>query len=122
MRALERFWRLLGDYERLTRDECAALGGLDFAALQSIQPRKPLIVEALRALARELRLDRHAAALRGRIDALLAAERANLSRAARLLAELADERRQLDAARSRLRGLNAYAVSPVRPAGFVAHG
>ena len=118
-----RFWRLLTDYERLAQDESVAIHARDFDAVESIQPRKPPLLEALCSLAREAGLNRQNTTLSTHLDALTALETASSAALAAMLSEARTERQNLDAARQRLRGLNtSYGPDPHRQQGFCAHG
>jgi hypothetical protein len=116
------FWRLLGDYERLTRDESAALRDRDFALLAEIQERKPLLFASLQELAASAGLDRRHLALNDRLESLRALEESNAALLASQLASSRAEHRAIEGLRHRVRGLGqAYGSAPATP-GFVLRG
>ncbi len=121
--AERRFWRLLTDYERLAKDESVAIHARDFEALESIQTRKPALLDALCALAGNGGPDRAHPALSARLDALTALGDACSEALATMQRDARTERRNLDAARQRLRGLNTtYGPDPRQQQAFCAHG
>lgn len=119
----QRFWRLLTDYERLTQDESVAIHARDFDAVDSLQARKPPLLEELCILAGKTGLNRQNATLSTRLDALSALETSSSEALAAMLDESRAERQNLDSARQRLRGLHtSYGPDPRRPQAFCAHG
>lgn len=101
--------RLLGEYERLTRDEAAALRARDFTALAAIHSFKPQLLDDLIREGAAQGVDRRVLWFNDRLLALTAMERENVNFAARVLVQLSLQRDNLDSARKRLRGLgNAY--------------
>jgi len=101
--------RLLGEYERLTTDEAAAVRARDFPALAEIHAFKPQLLAEIVAEAGREHIDRKVAWFNERLDRLAELERENVNFAARVLAQLRVQRENLDQARKRLRGLgNAY--------------
>lgn len=118
-----RFWRLLSDYERLAQDESVAIHAQDFDAVDSLQARKPPLLDELCALAGEIGLNRGNAALAERLDALTSLETSSESALAAMLDGSRTERQNLDAARQRLRSLNtSYGPDPRWHRAFSAHG
>jgi hypothetical protein len=104
-----RLSRLLGEYERLTRDESAALRSRDFARLGEIHAFKPELLTAIVEEGSSLGLDRHVMWFDDCLLALAALERDNVNFAARGLMELNAQLDSLEAARKRLRSLgHAY--------------
>jgi DNA repair ATPase RecN len=115
------FWRLLADYERLTKDESAALGAGDFETLASIQGLKDPVLETMRTLAKTAGLDRTNPQLAARVDQVLVNAERNKKLIETMLSRAHTERQNLDAARQRLRGLgSAYRPPPTHTA-FSAH-
>ncbi len=109
MSAERDFWRLLAEYERLTRDESFSLKSEDFAEVDALQNCKDTVLEKLEALAGEAGLDRRNAELARRIDVLIEIERQNEKRVGAMIARDAAQTRSMDAARLRLRRLgNIY--------------
>jgi len=100
-----RLSRLLGEYERLTRDEGVALRARDFSALAQIQAFKPALLTAIVDEGAALGLDRRVLWFGDCLLALAARERDNLNLAAHGLRQLTIQREHLAAARQRLRGL-----------------
>jgi hypothetical protein len=101
--------RLLGDYERLTRDEGAALRSEDFARLAEIHAFKPTLLLAIIEEGESLGLDRRVLWFDDCLVALAALERDNLEYAARGVVQLTAQQACLEAARMRLRSLgHAY--------------
>jgi hypothetical protein len=123
-RATERsFWRLLGDYERLTRDESAALRDQDFALLEEIEDRKPLLLTQLQELAARAGLDRGYAPLNERLETLRTQGEANSALLAKRIAESRAEHRAMDGLRSRMKGMGqAYGSARPPRTAFSAHG
>jgi hypothetical protein len=108
-KAPPRLGRLLGEYERLTRDEAVALKGRDFAALAAIHSFKPELLEEIIREGAAQGLDRRVLWFNERLLTLAALERDNVNFAARVLVQLSQQRENLEAARKRLRGLgHAY--------------
>ena len=118
------FWRLLADYERISRDETTAIRGEDFETAAGIQAIKALLFATLEDSGRELGIDRRQASFHARLEKIADDERANQAFVKQLLARNAAERRTLDTARSRLRGLLHSYVSIQAPGGgsFFARG
>ena len=117
-KAPPRLNRLLGEYERLTRDEGAAVRARDFFQLAEIHAFKPLLLAAIVEEGTSLGLDRRLGWFNDTLLALAALERENLQVAACGLTQLALQREQLESARKRLRGLGQayrrYGVSSSR--------
>lgn len=123
MNSPQTFWRLLRDYERLTRDETTALSNRDFTAVASVESLKPVLFAALREIGAALGFDRRDPGLRARLELLATHERANLALIGKLLAQATSERQTLNAASLRLRGLeHSYATGGVRAESFFAQG
>lgn len=119
----QRFWRLLTDYERLTQDASVAIHARDFDAVDRLQSLKSALFDELCGLAARIGLNRQSAALSVRLDALTTLETASEKALATMLDESRAERRNLDQARQRLRGLNSsYGPDSRRPQAFHAHG
>ena len=97
--------RLLGEYERMTRDEGAALRARDFSALSEIHAFKMVLLRDVIREGAVLGLDRHVGWFEDCLAALAALERENINLTARALQQLTTQRSNLDAARTRLRGL-----------------
>ena len=116
------FWRLLADYERLTIDESAALGGGDFDELAALQDLKDPLLETMRTLAKESGLDRTNPRLASRVDQVLSSAHRNRKLIDNMLSRARTERQNLDAAKLRLRGLGtAYRVDDTERPVFSAH-
>ncbi len=110
-----RLARLLGEYERLTRDEGAALRTQDFSTLAEIQAFKPALLAQIVEEGTSLGLDRRVAWFNDCLLALADLERDNVAVAARMLRQLTLQRENLQGARKRLRGLgHAYRGIGVR--------
>jgi len=118
------FWRLLAEYERISRDETVAIRSEDFETAATIQALKALLFLTLESSGRDLGIDRRQASFHARLEKIADAERANQTFVKQLLAQNAAERRTLDTARSRLRGLLHSYVSLQVPSGgsFFAQG
>jgi hypothetical protein len=102
-----RLKRLLGEYERLTRDEGAALRARDFTALAETHAFKPGLLYAIVEEGIALGLDRQVVWFNDCLIALAALESDNLNLATRVLSQLTVQRENLEAARKRLRGLGS---------------
>ncbi len=121
MDAAPEFWRLLGDYERLTKNESAALLAGAFDDLAVIQDLKEPVLETMRSFAATAGLDRANSELARRIDQLLVHAERNKKLIETMLCRAHVERQNLDAARQRLRGLGT-AYRPAEPhTAFSAH-
>jgi hypothetical protein len=122
--SLAAFWRLLADYERISSDETTAIRGEDFETAATIQALKAVLFAALEDGGRDLGIDRRHASFEARLEKIAAGERANEAFVKKLLARNAAERRTLETARSRLRGLlHAYVAVKVPGIGsFFARG
>ena len=116
------FWRLLADYERSSHDETAALRAEDFESAESIQSLKATLLSALQENGGELGIDRRHASLDARHEKIASGERANEAFVKELLARNAAERRALDTARTRLRGLQHSYVPHTATGSFFARG
>lgn len=117
-----RLGRLLGEYERLTRDEGAALRARDFVALAKIHAFKPALLVAIEEEGTTLGLDRRVVWFNDCLVALAALETENVSFAARALRQLSLQRENLEGARKRLRGLgHAYRRAGVYTSRLFAH-
>lgn len=116
------FWRLLADYERLTKDESAALGAGDFDTLAAVQELKDPVLETMRTLAQAAGLDRTNPQLAARVDQVLVHAERNKKLIATMLSRAHIERQSLEAARQRLRGFgSAYRPGPPDRPAFSAH-
>jgi hypothetical protein len=105
----QRLGRLLGEYERLTRNEGAALRTEDFTTLAEIQSFKPALLVQIVEEGTSLGLTRRVVWFNECLVALAELERENVNTAAQVLRQLALQRENLDGARKRLRGLgHAY--------------
>lgn len=100
-----RLARLLGEYERLTSDEGAALRGRDFAALAQIHAFKPALLIEIVQEGASLGLDRRVGWFDDWLVGLAARERENVDFASQALLQLGLQRENLESARKRLRGL-----------------
>ena len=118
------FWRLLGDYERISHDETAAIRAEDFETAATIQTLKATLFAALENGGRELGINRSEASFDERLEKIADAERANEAFVKQLLDLNAAERKTLDTARARLRGLlNSYvSIKPPGGGSFFARG
>lgn len=104
-----RLSRLLGEYERLTRDEGAALRTEDFSTLAEIQAFKPALLVKIVEEGTQLGLDRRVVWFDDCLRALAVLEGDNVKVAGRMLRQLTAQRENLEGARQRLRGLgHAY--------------
>ena len=118
------FWRLLGEYERISRDETTAIRGEDFETAANIQALKAVLFVTLEDTGRDLGIDRRQASFHERLEKIASGERANQVFVKQLLARNIAERRSLDTARSRLRGLlHSYvSILPHGGGSFFAEG
>jgi len=116
------FWRLLGDYERLTKNESAALLAGAFEELAAIQNLKDPVLESMRIFAQAAGLDRRNTELARRVDQLLIQAERNQKLIDTMLARAHVERQNLDAARQRLRGFGTAYRPEASQAAFSAHG
>lgn len=117
------FWRLLADYETVSRDETTALRAQDFETAGDIQALKAVIFAALEECGRALGIDRREASLHQRLEKIAAGERANHVFVGQLLAGNAAERKALNAARTRLRSLlHSYVSLDSAGGSFLARG
>ena len=105
------FWRLLTEYERLTRNESFSIQSEDFAEVAALQKCKDSILAKLQALGAECGLDRKNPELSRRMDNLIESERRNEKLLATMVVRAGTNLRSLDATRSRLRGLGNIYVS-----------
>lgn len=121
MLAEQDFWRLLGDYERLTKNESAALLAGAFDDLAAIQSLKEPVLESMRAYAQTSGLDRRNTEFARRIDQLLIHAERNRKLIDTMLTRAHVERQNLDAARQRLRGLGTAYRPEAAHAAFSAH-
>ena len=118
------FWRLLGDYERISRDETTAIRGEDFETAGTIQALKAVLFATLENTGRDLGIDRRQPSFHERLEKIASGERANQAFVKDLIARNIAERRSLDTARSRLRGLlHSYvSIAPRAGGSFFAEG
>lgn len=118
------FWRLLADYERISRDETTAIRGEDFETAAAIQALKAVLFATLEDTGRDLGIDRRQPSFHERLEKIAVGERANQAFVKQLLARNTAERKSLDTARSRLRGLLHSYVSIIPHGGgsFFAQG
>ena len=118
------FWRLLGDYERISRDETTAIRGEDFDTAATIQALKAVLFATLENTGRDLGIDRRQTSFHERLEKIASGERANQAFVKQLLARNIAERKSLDTARSRLRGLlHSYvSITPRNGGSFFAQG
>lgn len=104
-----RLGRLLGEYERLTRDEGVALRTSDFCRLAEIHSFKPALLRTIVEEGTSLGLDRRVQWFHDCLLGLETLERDNVNAAARGVMQLTLQRDHLESARKRLRGLgHAY--------------
>ena len=119
MNAKRAFWRLLGDYERLTSDEAVALREENFSAIADVQSCKAEVSDAMIQLAGEAGIN-----MTGwRFQALIAAETQNLATAKGQLSRMRCERQNIKVAIKRLRELGgAYKCGSQIESAFAAQG
>ena len=98
MRTGKRFWRLLGDYDRLCTDEAVALREINLEALARLQDQKKVIGEAMVELAPEAGSESH----RARLEKIQARQKKNMALAQEQVARITRERQKLTAAGQRL--------------------
>ena len=90
-----KFWRLLTDYEALTRQETVAVWHRDYPSLEEAQRLKAVILPVWQRLGGELHLNRlNCPELRQRLDAISAREGTNLEA---ITAQREDAQRRLGA-------------------------
>lgn len=123
----KRFWRLLSDYEELTRGETAAVQHRDYPSLEAAQERKSDILRVLQRTAAHLGLDRtNCPELVRRLDAVSAAEAANLEALAARRVRMQQQSDELRASWQRFRSVRKnYGSEPspgVPMGGFAACG
>ena len=120
----KRFWRLLSDYEELTRGETAAVQHRDYPSLEAAQERKAAVLSALQQTAARLGLDRtNCPELVRRLDTVSAAEAANLDTLAARRTLMQQRSRELSANWQRFRSVKknyGSVPSPAVPAGSFA--
>lgn len=102
----QNFWRLLGDYERLTRDEAAAIWEWQFAALTEIHETKMLILGELVKISRMIGLTRANPAFQNRLRLLGEAQQRNASLVDDGIAKARREYKMLNATSLRLRSID----------------
>jgi hypothetical protein len=119
MRTGKRFWRLLGDYDRLCTDEAVALREINLAALVRLQDQKKVIGEAIVELAAEAGSESH----RAQLERVQAKQNQNIALAHEQLARMATERKSLATAGQRLESFGkAYRRKSGRSSRFAAEG
>ena len=116
------FWRLLGDYERLMKNESAALLAGAFEDLAVIQDLKDPVLEKMREFARLAGIDRSHPELTSRIDQLLIHAERNKRLIETMLSRAHIERQNLDSARQRMRGLGTAYRPDLERSAFSARG
>jgi hypothetical protein len=98
MNSEKKFWRLVGDYERLTSDETVALREVNLAALARLQEQKSVVSDAVLELAAQGGMPLPP----DRFERLMARQKANLAITQEQLARLSCERQNLTTAGQRL--------------------
>ena len=94
------FWRLLGDYERISRDETTAIRGEDFETAATIQALKAVLFATLENTGRDLGIDRRQASFDERLEKIASGERANQAFVKQLLARNIADRKTLEIGRA----------------------
>lgn len=119
----ERFWRLLGACELLSRDEIAALTHRNIPALVRTQEVKSAILADLAAQAGMLHASCDSRA-RARLGQLLEGSRQNARAMAEMIASASNKKQEIKAALSQLNRLRArYKTRPAAThKSFSAHG
>jgi len=102
----QRLWRLLGDCERLARDETAALTHRNFPVLIKTQQVKAALLADLASEATLLHASANSPA-RARLEKLLDCNRRNSSLLAGMMESARAERRNLRSGLNQLRSLRA---------------
>lgn len=110
----ENFWRLFGDYERLTRDETTTIREWDFTALATIQAKKVIILDELIRLGTAIGLNRDNPAFNSRVSILEEAEEQNSELLAQEISKTRRELNMLQAASVRLRAVE-HVYAPHSP-------
>lgn len=114
-----KFWRLLGEYERLTFDEGVALREVNLAALARLQDQKTVVSKAVLELAAEGGINLPA----DRLEDLIERQNRNLAIAQEQLAHLSCERQNLATAGQRLAHVGrAYHQEPAGTSALLAKG
>ncbi len=98
-----KFWRLLGDYERLTRDETHAIGEQNYPVVAELSAKKSVVFLEMESLCNSLDMDRAHPALKSRIDPLIETEQRNAAFLNKLVSETVCHQQTLEAATKRLR-------------------
>ncbi|HEX4666335.1 MAG TPA: hypothetical protein VH207_07030 [Chthoniobacterales bacterium] len=98
MNTKQDFWRLLGDYERLSTDEGVALRDVNLAALARLKDQKAVVAEAVLELAAEGGLSIPTA----RYQNLITKQNENLAITQEQLARMSCEQQNLANASQRL--------------------
>lgn len=98
-----KFWRLLGEYERLTRDETIAVNEQNYPAVAELSAKKTLLFLEMQSLGKTLDIDRAHPALKSRIDPLIETEQRNAALLNKCVSETHCQRQTLEAATKRLR-------------------
>ena len=122
-----KFWRLLADYEALTRQEAVAVQHEDFASLIEAQRLKTTIFPDWLQLGAELGISREVSPeLDKRLKGILSLENSSMivlsiirESARQRIGELAQARRRLAQVR---RNYHEKEIPCAIPTGFVAHG
>lgn len=103
MKLERKFWRLLGDYERLTRDETLAIQEQNYPVVADLSARKTVLFLEMQSLGKTLDIDRAHPALKSRIDPLIETEQRNAALLNKCVSETCCHRQTLEAATKRLR-------------------
>ncbi len=119
MKTEKKFWRLLGDYERLSSNEAVALREVNLTALAELQRQKAVVCETVLALAGQGRIHLPA----DRFQRLIASQEKNLAITREQLARLSCERQNLFASGQRLSHVGrAYKRESGDPSAILAKG
>lgn len=119
MSSERKFWRLLGDYERLTTDEAVLLREVNVAALNRLQAQKAVICVAALEAATAAGLSLPAE----RSERLLARQKKNLTLTQKQLAHIRCEQQNLTTAAQRLNNVGrVYLHGPEKPPALLAEG
>lgn len=119
MKTGKKFWRLLGDYEQLARDEAVALREVNLAALAKLQSQKSAVGQAVLDSAAESGVNLPPE----RLERLVAVQKGNLALAQEQLARISCEQQNLAAAGQRLTQVGrAYKQESGGVGAFAAEG
>jgi hypothetical protein len=111
----KRFLEALVEFERVTRVEGVAIAKRDFGGLERLAVEKDAIIRRVQELSQQSGMNRANAEVDRQLKRIEALAQANVSRAAEILGDLGEERKEVVTIQNRLKDVrNAY--SPKDPA------